>query len=623
MKFIDFHKDKRGMISLIDTFDIKDNEYLSEMFKTYYDFKKYKGCLKSFFYHNRTKYDDIPDNFKKMQIYDPDLRVDFMLENRRRLIEDYLSSKNDKNQKMKLIFTGRNGNKIDIENPDNQISNSIQNKRQILNKNLTITKKIKYSMDYSEQIDEFFSNFHRFEEREKAQLTRIVEEQPNTNSSARIEMNDSSQFKFKCVLPPKTEKISGKDLAISLNNNTIVFSQKPKDLNSRGSTSHQITEETLKNESQSTLMQLMETEFRKNLTFGQRSMTEDFIYETRKQISSGRIDSTIPLYDFEYKSFFELCQMEDSKVLILYSIADDGVLNNCEKFADLNDFDLPIELKYSPFRLYLIYQAFLLFENNWSFIYNILLKNAFLENVRIDFSKIISGVNLSKFMLGDKFFESTKKPNCDALTRQLFKLLNKASKKQLLQTIEFPKRKLNIIEFDHFNCDKAFYFEDSNREFGKEDYYNEYCKSEIELKINNSQISDVKFEKKEFPVPEIKKNFKIEEEIQIPRNIKNNTKERFIEMEGLCEYKENRFERFKNGEELFDLFNKKVKESGRIHYEKYKKISSKQMFCYKLKKFKSYKEKKFGRVRNMMKKSKNYEGNTLCLLIKTIIKFLI
>ena len=90
--YMDFHKKRRMYPEWFTTTHIKNNKNLSEMFKPFYNFRKDKGNLKTFFYHNRQQFPGIPDHFRNMKIYDPDIRVNEMLSYRQNILKNKNSS---------------------------------------------------------------------------------------------------------------------------------------------------------------------------------------------------------------------------------------------------------------------------------------------------------------------------------------------------------------------------------------------------------------------------------------------------------------------------------------------------------------------------------------------------
>ena len=534
MSFMNFHKDKKNIPLQINTHDIKDNKQLSEMFQPFYDYKAEKGSMKSFFYHNRYEFEDFPDHLNKFQIYDPDCRVDSM----------------------------------------------IQYRKTILNKPIDLQVSRKRFLGYDEEIDDFYPSIYSFEIQKKEELEKLQKSSKMEEKPKQVEK--TSEFKIRRKIGSFTlskDKSSGNKIKLSKRSEVMA---------------NQVGNNSQVNQQDNLAFDLLKSQYDKNLTFRQRTVTEDFLQELQNKINYSNSNSIIPLIEMNERRYFELYQMKDPKSLILYKINEEGHIDDCQKLSNLDEFNLPSILKNRPFYLYLFYHAFLLFENNWSFIYNLLLKNPIFENVKIDFSNIISGINLTKFLLGEQFYETTKRPLSNSLTKQLFKILRKSSQLSLEYNTRFPKDLKRVRELDHFDSIESFYSDLKRADFNRDKYIEQFCKIEEDIKDplglqkpNNAQTDD-------FPTPFIKKNkIKIESESNIKSSI--------------SEFK-NQFELTKTNDKKFKLFCETIKRSDRVEYQSYLKNSKKQLFCYKLKKFKGYRDKKLGKIKSLAKKYKLKNG---------------
>ena len=549
MNFMNFHKDKKIIFSKIDTHDIKHNKQLSEMFQPFYDYKTQKGSMKSFFFHNRYQFKDFPEHLTKFQIYDPEIKVNNLLSYRNK------------------VLTGIKDNK--------QLSN-LPNKLQ----------KVKQAFRYNEEIDDLYSSINAFEKErlKKHPINQNFKKQELEIEHAPLkEEKPSSQFKIRRVIPLfKITKNQKSQHMIKLSTKSEIISN--------GSHKKEIKEKEKSLSSKTNLMiDLLKYQFSKNLTFNQQTVTEDFLEEIHNNVNYGSSHSLIPLIEMKERRYFELFQMKDPKSLILYSINDEGMIDDCQKLSNLEEFVLPKMLKHRPFYLFLFYHAFLLFENNWSFIYNLLLKNPIFENIKIDFSNIISGINLTKFLIGDQFYETTKRPLSNSLTKQLFKILQNSSKLSLYNKRIYPKKKTNIKELDFFDFNKGLYQDDKKADFDREKYIQEFCLIEDDIKTSLLK-SNKKNLKNHFPTPYVKKEI-----------VNNNPLQSTLE--------KNHFDKNQQNDHKFSLFCKTIERSERVDFMNYTKNSKKQLFCYKLRKFKGYRDKKLGKIKSLAKKFKNKNGN--------------
>lgn len=549
MNFMHFHKEKKPNLARIDTHDIRENKQLTEMFQPFYNLQKQQGSMKNFFFHNRYRFEDFPEHLNKFEIYDPNYRVNSMLEYR--------------NQTLKLKSTSAsttNGNSPSLPN---------------------MGRKVNQSFIYNEEIDDYYCYFRKFEK--EARKKRTKDEPP-------------SQIESAAPAIPKVRK-SMSSFRLSLDNSG---GHKIKLCAKSEVTPNQIKiegEEISSTERNGLMLEFLKSEFNKNLTFKQQTLTEDFLEELQDRVSFSKSDSLIPLIEMKERRYFELFQMRDPQSLVIYRISDDGTIEGCAKYSELSEFTHLEKIKHRPFYLFLFYHAFLLFENNWSFIYNLLLKNPMFSNIEINFSNMISGINLTKFLLGEQFYETTKRPISNTLTKQLFRILSKSAQLKRRMNKIYPKKPMNIRELDCFNMSSGFYADEFRADFNRESYLKEYCK--IEEDVKDVRIMGIKTENTntQFPTPSVKKGMK-NEPIKEEENESNFPKTSLGDFNG-------EFGRSKNNQEKFRLFCSTIQKSNRVDYETYMKDSKKQMFYYKLRKFKGYKDKKMGKIKSLAKKFKN------------------
>ena len=429
--------------------------------------------------------------------------------------------------------------------------------------NQEIPKK-KYQLDYKEEIENIYSAFIKFEIKEK------------------LDYPKKKAIKKK-VKPPKPIERESRPFAIKLISSNRA-SNKPMTLHMTKPETILEEEEASDEERHFTALELLKSEFDKSLSLTERTATEQYISETHSKLKYDNSGLMVPLMDQKYVEFFQLSQKRHPKKLIMYSISVEGLIDSCQQFSSIEDFNLPKKLKLNLFHLFLIFNSYTLFENNWSFIYNLLLKNAFFESTNIiDFTNIISSVWLTKFLLGEEFYESTKKPICNALTRQMFSILRKVENK-----LE-KKRPMPVLESNHeiavFGYKEKFYLDPNNSVFDKNKFKLDFYNTE-DTKPLNGIGSGLNIEKVDFPVPE-KKNIdriEIEPVFQKSQNKRNDNRD------------------------LFKIFCNKIKYSNRIDFGTYIESSKRQLFISKLRKFNKFKKKKFKKVRNQHKKTKKYNG---------------
>jgi hypothetical protein len=140
----------------------------------------------------------------------------------------------------------------------------------------------------------------------------------------------------------------------------------------------------------------------------------------------------------------------------------------------------------------------------------------------------------------------------------------------------------------------GFYTDYQKADFDREEYIEKYCK--IEEDIKDPLKRQIKSERGsvQFPTPAIKKANR-SEAIKIEESEDVEMRKEF----------ENKFQRSKDNQEKYRLFCNTIKKAGRVDYEGYLTQSKKQMFVYKLKKFKKFRSKKMAKIRNNPKKYKN------------------
>lgn len=519
MSFLEFHKEKKAIFPRVNTHDIKDNKQLSEMFQPFYNFKKEKGSMKSFLFHNRYQFKNLPIHLNKFQVYDPDYAVNKMLEHRK-----------------------------------TTLSRRLRKTPPIASKQLS---------GYEEEIDDMLPALNQFEQDHRRELTKSAKAETPTKR------DKSSEFKIRRKL--HSFRISKGD-----SSNKIKLSTRSEVIEPE--------EETRVKTEENLALELLRTEFAKSVTFRQKTLTEDFLEDVQKRVDAGDSRSLVPLIEIKERRYFELFQMKDPKALVLYRISDEGLVEDCQRLSSLEEFALPRSLKHRPFFLFLFYHAFLLFENNWSFIYNLLLKNPIFENMKVDFSNIISGVNLTKFLLGDHFYETTKRPFSSSLTKQLFKTLRISSRLASEHARRFPKFKAGVRELDNFDSFASFYADIRKADFDRNEYLDKFCRFG-DKRLTPLTVGPV-HQKKDFPTPQIKK---MESGLE-------------LELEETPDALKNEFEQPKGNDQKFELFCRTVEKSDRVDYASYLKNSKKQLFCYKLRKFKNYRDKKLSKIKSLAKK---------------------
>jgi hypothetical protein len=161
----------------------------------------------------------------------------------------------------------------------------------------------------------------------------------------------------------------------------------------------------------------------------------------------------------------------------------------------------------------------------------------------------------------------------------------------------FPKDLKRVRELDHFDSVDSFYVDLKRADFNREEYIEQFCKIEEDIKDPLAIQKQSKGQKDHFPTPFIKKNklnsIKIESDSKLKSSID--------------EFR-NQFELTKTNDEKFKLFCGTIKRSNRVEYQSYLKNSKKQLFYYKLRKFKGYRDKKLSKIKSLAKKYKLKNG---------------
>lgn len=523
MTFMDFHKDKKTIFPRVNTHDIRDNKQLSEMFQPFYNFNKEKGSMKSFLFHNRYEFKDLPLHLKRFQVYDPDYCVDMMLEYRRTVL-------NRRPRKSPPVATRR-------------------------------------WLGYQEEVDDLLPALTQFEQKHHERLAKSAQMEPPSKPEK------SSEFKIRRKIP--SFRISKGDSSNKIKLSTSPKVEPPKEPDVRARAEDNLA------------LELLRSEFAKSVTFRQQTLTEDFLESVQRHVDEENSHSLVPLMEIKGRRYFELFQMKDPGSLVLYRINDEGLVEDCQRLSSLEEFALPRALKHRPFFLFLFYHAFLLFENNWSFIYNLLLKNPIFENMKIDFSNIISGVNLTKFLLGEHFYETTKRPFSSALTKQLFKILRASARLTSEHRRRFPKFGIGVRELDHFDSFDSFYADARKADFDREAYLKEFCSFDDQLRKPRTGQAPTR----DFPTPQV-------------RHAGG------LDLEEAPERTRNEFEQPKGNDRKFELFCRTVEKSNRVDYASYLKNSKKQLFCYKLRKFRNYRDKKLSKIKSLAKKFRHKHSKT-------------
>lgn len=554
-KFMNFIDDKRKNFYRFNYNDIKNNKYISEMFKPFYDFQKNEtGNLETFYYFNKDSYKSIPNHLKDTIFYDPSRRTDIMFEERNKLFNKMYQK--EKNLQLKSENFYNNGKNAKYGNTGDEK---------------------KYELQYEEETNDkymFFFNYE-FSQQNKPNYLRKSYKSPS------LELKDSSGFKFRYSHKPQSPSIS-----TTQNGKYTSKSSLSRAESEDNSKKHEYCKDY---EKRSLLIDLFNREFNKNFCFEGKSFTEMFILETKKKIDQKNFCSMTPYLKLKNRSIINLCKEIHSKQMIIFLMNTSGNLKHSFSFSNLSDFDLSPKIKFSPFYLYYINKSYQLFENNWSFIYNMILKNPFMDNalvdknydecITLDFSRLITSVNYIKYILGVKIFETSKRSSSDFLIENLFTILEKCeqSKKEIEQNYE------NEHELYSFDSNKEFYKENNSITFDKQEYLENYCNFTNQLNenkiIQSQQIT-------QFPKPILKKKFsqeennmKIEEETDEPLIINGVKKDNNTEVKN------------------FNIFSKKIINSSRFDMN-FKKQAKRQMFSYKLKKFKTYKDKQLKKIKD-------------------------
>ena len=449
MEFMTFHKDNRQLPHYIFTNEISQNKQLKEMYQPFYNFATEQGSFKNFFYYNSASSKEFPKDLGRVQVYDPELKIKRKLTHLKTLEHNLKRVKTEGNIVLSLGRCGQIYNKL----PDN-------------------TFFVPEIASFAEKTDANFRDFSAIvtEARKKVPLKSRVQ--------ACLDSSKPGTFRIRRSLHGEKLLLSKKQADHTLNNtphihhinntlnthNTLQSNQsnhtnhlhngKPKlqILNApnhapKPNTTHikieddsQLTEEHSKQShklllkqdhskirSQVMVLDLLQREFDRDITYDKRSFTEKFVHSLQKRKLRGDLISLVPLISWDPSSFFEMGHKFNPQSLVVFNLTEEGTVEGYKLLSQTSDFDLPISHQQSLFLLFQAHKAFSLFENNWSFVYNLVAKNPFWEHYLTDFSSIITTVLYCKFLMGETYFESSKRPSCDALTKQLFNILENAT----------------------------------------------------------------------------------------------------------------------------------------------------------------------------------------------------